>query len=296
MNMSFPDTLSAVPAAASEPPAAPLDGIELQPEGAAEHLPSASAEAAPEHLPDAPAETSPAAAAPNSALSASAVSEEAPAAAPVLEPSAAQKPRGRPFVPGQSGNPNGRPKGARNRVTRAVEALIDGEGEALAAKAVEKALQGDSTMLRALLSTLVPPRRERTVEFELPKIESAADAVKASSAVLTACAAGELSPHEASEIMGLISTHVGAIEVAELEARVAALEKKQSPSEKKVGYQRWQELHALRKSRGILTQEDDAEYDKLKWQAGEVGERIRAELARENEPYLRELRARGTIK
>jgi hypothetical protein len=131
-------------------------------------------------------------------------------------------------VPGQSGNPNGRPKGARNRVTRAIEALIDGQGEALAAKAVEKALLGDSAMLRALLSTLVSPRRERTVEFELPKIESAADARKASSAVIAACAAGELSPHEASQIMGLISTHVDAIEVAELEVRVAALEKKQS--------------------------------------------------------------------
>jgi hypothetical protein len=67
------------------------------------------------------------------------------------------------------------------------------------AKAVEKALLGDSTMLRALLSTLVPPRRERTVEFELPKIESAADARKASSAVITACAAGELSPHVGKE-------------------------------------------------------------------------------------------------
>jgi hypothetical protein len=180
-------------------------------------------------------------------LSAPAAGEEAPAAAPVLEPSAeqsAQKQRGRPFEPGQSGNPNGRPKGARNRVTRAVEALIDGQGEALAAKAVEKALQGDSTMLRALLSTLVPPRRERTVEFELPKIESAADARKASSAVITACAAGELSPHEASQIMGLISTHVHAIEVAEREARAAAPEKKPSPSEKKVGI----EAHPLYES------------------------------------------------
>jgi hypothetical protein len=55
--------------------------------------------------------------------------------------------------------------------------LIDGRGEALGAKAVEKALQGDRIMLRALLNTLVPPRRERTVEFELPKIESAADAL-----------------------------------------------------------------------------------------------------------------------
>jgi hypothetical protein len=63
--------------------------------------------------------------------------------------------------------------------------------------------------------------------------------------------------------------------------------KKQSPSGEKVGYERWQELHALRKSHGILTHEDNAEHDKLKWQTSEVGEKIRAELARENE------RARG---
>jgi len=44
--------------------------------------------------------------------------------------------------------------------------------------------------------------------------------------------------------MELISTHVGTIEVAELEARVAALGKKQSPSEKKVGI----ESHPLYKS------------------------------------------------
>jgi Family of unknown function (DUF5681) len=227
--MSILDIPPAVPAVASEPPAAPLDGIETPAEGAAEHLSIASAEAAPEHLPDAPAEASPSAAAPTSALSAHAAGEEAPAAAPVLQLSgeqSAQKQRGRPFGPGQSGNPSGRPKGARNRVTQAVEALIDGQGEALGVKAVEKALEGDSTMLRALLSTLVPPRRERTVEFELPRIESTADALKASSAVITACAAGELSPREVSEIMRLISTHVRAIEVAELDARVAALEER----------------------------------------------------------------------
>jgi hypothetical protein len=209
-----------------------------------------------------------------------------------------EKQRGRPFEPGQSGNPNGRPKGARNQVTRVVEALIDGQGEALGAKAVEKALDGDSPMLRALLSTLVAPR-ERTVEFELPKIESAADAVKASSAVITACAAGDLSPHEATAIMGLISTHVRTIEVAELETRVAALEQKDAPSEKKVGFERWQELHDLRESRGMLTHEDDTECSSLELQAGEVGDKIRAEIARENaahEAHLKKLRAGGAIK
>jgi hypothetical protein len=138
----------------------------------------------------------------------------------------AEKQRGRPFEPGQSGNPNGRPKGSRNRVTQALEGLIDGQAEALGAKAVEMALNGDASMLRALLGTLVPTRRDRTVEFELPKIETVGDARKATSAVLAACAAGELSPNEASEIMGLISSHVQTIEIAELEDRIVALENK----------------------------------------------------------------------
>ena len=212
-----------------------------------------------------------------------------------LAEQAAQK-RGRPFEPGQSGNPNGRPKGARNRVTRAVEALIEGQGEALGAKAVEKALDGDSPMLRALLSTLVPPR-ERTVEFELPKIESAADAVKASSAVITACAAGELSPHEATAIMGLISTHVRTIEVAELEPEVAALENDRSPAEKKVGFERWQELNAKRSTRGILIYAEENECYDLELQSGGEGDKIRAELRRQNEAHEAHLtKTRGAIK
>jgi hypothetical protein len=104
-------------------------------------------------------------------------------------------------------------------------------------------------MLRALLKMLVPSRRERTVEFELPKIESAADVLKASSAVITACADGELSPHEASQIMGLISTHLRAIELAKL----AALEKKQSPSNTNVPI----EAHPLYES--VLAWEKAAE-------------------------------------
>jgi hypothetical protein len=88
--------------------------------------------------------------------------------------------RGRTFEPGQRGNPSGRPIGSRNRVSRAVEDLIHGQAEALGAKAVKKALKGagDAIMLRALLNTLVPPRRDRAVEFELPKIETAADALR----------------------------------------------------------------------------------------------------------------------
>ena len=37
-----------------------------------------------------------------------------------------QRGPGRPFKPGQSGNPAGKPKGARHRTTLAVEALLNG--------------------------------------------------------------------------------------------------------------------------------------------------------------------------
>jgi hypothetical protein len=42
----------------------------------------------------------------------------------------AKKQRGRPFKPGQSGNPKGKPKGALNQTTRAAQELLDGEAQA----------------------------------------------------------------------------------------------------------------------------------------------------------------------
>jgi len=143
-------------------------------------------------------------------------------------PSPAQKAehntRGRPFERGKSGNPTGRPKGARNKPTRAVEELLDGEAEALTRKAIDKALEGDMAALRICLDRLLPPRRDRLVTFELPTIESASDALKASSAILAACAAGQLSLREAVEFQNLVSSHVRMLESNEFAARLVALE------------------------------------------------------------------------
>ncbi|WP_233999345.1 DUF5681 domain-containing protein, partial [Erythrobacter sp. HI0063] len=49
------------------------------------------------------------------------------------------------FKPGQSGNPAGRPVGARHATTLAVEALLEGEHEKLTRTAIDKALEGDTT-------------------------------------------------------------------------------------------------------------------------------------------------------
>jgi hypothetical protein len=149
------------------------------------------------------------------------------AAAPAED--TAQKQRGRPFEPGSSGNPHGRPKGSRNKTTTALEALLDGEAAAITRKAIEKALEGDIAALRLCVDRVLPARRDRPVAFELPKIETAADASEASSAVLGACAEGTLSTREAAEVMALIATHCKTLELTDIEARLTALEKRLQP-------------------------------------------------------------------
>jgi hypothetical protein len=90
-------------------------------------------------------------------------------------------------------------------------ARLDGEGEALTRKAIELGLKGDITALRLCLNRLAPPRRDRHVFFELPKIENAKDAAGAITAMLEAVAAGDLTPSEASEVTKLLDTYVKGI-------------------------------------------------------------------------------------
>ena len=134
------------------------------------------------------------------------------------------KQRGRPFSPGTSGNPKGKPKDARNRATLAAEALLDGEAEALTRIVIAKALDGDPTALRLCLDRILPVRRDRTVQLSLPSVKGAPDAVAASRAILVAVLSGEITPAEGIEIAKVLEVHLRAIEAEDLERRLAALE------------------------------------------------------------------------
>jgi hypothetical protein len=135
------------------------------------------------------------------------------------------KQRGRPFQPGKSGNPDGRPKGSRNATTLALETLLDGQATALTQKAIDLALTGDIPALRLCMDRILPPRKDRPVAFTLPEIKSAQDAAAVVSAVLSAVAAGELTPGDAAEIGKLIDSYVRAFETAELAERLERLER-----------------------------------------------------------------------
>ena len=130
------------------------------------------------------------------------------------------KPRGKPFTPG---NP-GKPHGARHRVTRAVELLMQGEHEKLTRIAIDKALGGDTAALRLCLDRIAPPRRDTPISIELPPVRSAEEAAAASASVLASVAGGEVTPDEAGRIMALLASHKSIVSTGDLEQRIAALE------------------------------------------------------------------------
>jgi hypothetical protein len=128
------------------------------------------------------------------------------------------------FQKGQSGNPNGRPRGARDKATQMIEALFGGDAEAIARKAVDMAKGGDTALIRLCLDRLLPPRRDRYVAFALPEMKSAADAVKASAAIAAGLAAGELTPSEAAALSGFVANYVKALEARDFEDRLCKAE------------------------------------------------------------------------
>lgn len=128
------------------------------------------------------------------------------------------------FQPGQSGNPNGRPRGSRNRVTMLAEVLVDDAAEEVVGRVIEFAKQGDPASCRLLMDRILPVRKERPTPFTLPAIGSVHDLPLAFAAITAAVAEGEITLSEAAEASRLLENYAKAVEMTDLAARIAALE------------------------------------------------------------------------
>jgi hypothetical protein len=126
-----------------------------------------------------------------------------------------------PFVKGQSGNPLGRPVGVKDRRTALRDAL-EGRGPELVDKAVEMALNGDTAVLVALLSKLIPRVRPESslIEFPLSSEKPTGQAMQLLSATLS----GEISPSTAAELIQAMTNAVKVREADELQERLERLE------------------------------------------------------------------------
>jgi hypothetical protein len=133
-------------------------------------------------------------------------------------PAPQQLSRGRPFAPG---NPGRRP-GSKNKTTRVAEALLWGEEAELVRKAIELAKAGNVPMLKFLLDRILP--KQRRIELELPEVNFASDVVDALGAVFNAAANAEIAPREGAEFAMLLGAYARAINLADHERRLEAIE------------------------------------------------------------------------
>ena len=136
------------------------------------------------------------------------------------------KQRGKPFKKGQSGNPAGRPKGSRNRASCIVDSILEPQAQAVAQAALDRALKGDSMLLKELLNRLAPPIKERPIQVDLPALEGAAGLPGAAAAIIQAGASGELTPGETSTLIGALVGFGKAVDIADFGRRLEEIEKR----------------------------------------------------------------------
>jgi hypothetical protein len=136
------------------------------------------------------------------------------------------------FQKGQSGNPNVRAKGSRNRATMLADQIFDEKlfgadrkADAIISKVIEQAANGDTACIRLCFDRFAPARKDRPVYFELPKMQEAKDAVNASAAIVDAVATGELTPTEAAELCKVVDSYARTLQAVEFEERLSKLEK-----------------------------------------------------------------------
>jgi len=121
------------------------------------------------------------------------------------------------FEPGRSGNPAGRPKGARGHATLVADAMLEERVKAVVDNLIDRALAGSIPATRLALDRVSLSPRER-IALDLPTLRSSSDVVDASAALVAAVAAGEVAPRAAKEMMAVLRAHLALLQAAASDA------------------------------------------------------------------------------
>ena len=130
------------------------------------------------------------------------------------------------FKQGQSGNPNGRPKGITDKRVILRE-TFESEGKEVALKVIEAALNGDMQAAKIVLDRLAPAIKPRAelVKFDLDITATITEQAKAT---LSAIADGVIDPYTGQSIINAISGIGKLIELDEMTRRIEVLEERQN--------------------------------------------------------------------
>ncbi len=128
------------------------------------------------------------------------------------------------FKRGQSGNPKGKPKGARNKSTLAAEKLLEGSLDKICKRVEEEALNGNMQAAKMILDRFIPVRKDRVIKIDLPMISTYEDVLLAIGCVVNAVGRGTISPSEGESLSRTIDLYSKALETNQLERRLNELE------------------------------------------------------------------------
>jgi hypothetical protein len=128
------------------------------------------------------------------------------------------------FQKGQSGNPAGRPPGARGKAALLVEALSANDAHEIIRAAIDKAKDGDIAAVRFCLDRIAPRPKDTAVDYELPKLHNSESALSAVADIAAAVGRGALTPAQADNLTRVVDRFVRAYESLGLEQRVIRLE------------------------------------------------------------------------
>ena len=108
------------------------------------------------------------------------------------------------FKPGESGNPNGRPKGKETHSTQ-IRKLLQTHSEALTNKLIDSALGGDMQAMKLCFERLLPKAEHASLDLDLPEEINFTNLDEVKRLILLAAIEGQISPADAASFSALVS-------------------------------------------------------------------------------------------
>ena len=131
------------------------------------------------------------------------------------------------FIKGQSGNPQGRPKGSG--LSAQLRAAIEQDAPSIIKTMIEQAKAGDMQAAKALLDRVLPALKPESQAIHLPELVAAGTMAEKARAAIDAAGAGAVSPSAASDLVSAIASAARVVEVTELQQRLEAIKRQLQP-------------------------------------------------------------------
>jgi hypothetical protein len=130
------------------------------------------------------------------------------------------------FLPGISGNPNGRPKGSLSKRTELAK-LLEPHANELVEKVISLAKGGEANALKLCIERLIPKAKDEAVILDISDINASnpAELLELGNTLISETLQGNITSEQASKLFSLLKTQGEMFAVYEMNERLANIEK-----------------------------------------------------------------------